>query len=106
MTDDTIVSNIAFGVESQNIKYSDVERAAKLANIHDFISHELPLKYNTIVGERGVRLSGGQRQRLAIARAIAKDSPILILDEATSSLDKINERNVLYSKFFNNFAEL
>ena len=70
---------------------AEVIRAAKLAHCHEFIS-ALPEQYQTLVGERGVKLSGGERQRVAIARAILKDAPILVLDEATSSLDSQSEK--------------
>jgi ATP-binding cassette, subfamily C, bacterial CydD len=69
---------------------ADLETAARAANAHDFIA-ALPQGYRTIIGERGTRLSGGERQRLAIARALLKDAPVLILDEATSSVDGASE---------------
>jgi ATP-binding cassette, subfamily B, bacterial MsbA len=88
---DTIYNNIAFGVE--NTSKEDVIAAAKVANAHDFII-EAENGYDTVIGDRGSKLSGGQRQRLSIARAILKNPPILILDEATSSLDTESERLV------------
>lgn len=84
----TILENIRFGKPSAHDE--EIFDAAKKAHIHDFIM-TLPEKYNTYVGERGIKLSGGQRQRVSIARAILKDAPILILDEATSSLDSHTE---------------
>jgi subfamily B ATP-binding cassette protein MsbA len=85
---DTVWNNISYGLG--NVKRERVIAAAQAALAHDFIQ-ELPLGYDTVIGERGTRLSGGQRQRIAIARAILKDSPILILDEATSELDTESE---------------
>jgi ATP-binding cassette, subfamily B, bacterial MsbA len=85
---DTVWNNICYGLTG--VAEERVLAAAGAALAHDFIQ-ELPLGYNTLVGERGTRLSGGQRQRIAIARAILKDSPILILDEATSELDAESE---------------
>jgi ATP-binding cassette, subfamily B, bacterial MsbA len=89
--DESIASNIAYG--SPRAARAEIEAAARAAHAHEFIV-TLPDGYDTWIGERGQRLSGGQRQRLAIARALLKDSPILILDEATSSLDAESERLV------------
>jgi len=88
---DSIAANIRYG--KLDATQTEVEAAARAANAHDFIE-ELPDRYETQVGERGTKLSGGQRQRIAIARAILKDPRILILDEATSSLDTESERLV------------
>ncbi len=87
----TIRENIAYVTPDAPIE--EVVRAAQLAQLHDFVA-TLPQGYDTLVGERGVKLSGGQRQRLSIARAILKDAPILILDEATSSVDTETERAI------------
>ena len=95
LADDTIAANIAFGVEAKDINHEAVEKASKIAKIHDFIVDELPEKYDTTVGERGIRLSGGQRQRIGIARALYHDPKILILDEATNALDNLTERAVM-----------
>jgi subfamily B ATP-binding cassette protein MsbA len=88
---DTVRNNIAYGAPDRPLE--EVIAAAKAANAHEFIM-ALPQGYDTVIGELGVRLSGGQRQRLAIARALLKNAPILILDEATSSLDTESERLV------------
>lgn len=95
IADDTIAVNIAYGIDLKNIDQRAVENAAKIANLHDFIINELPLKYQTTIGERGIRLSGGQRQRIGIARALYNNPKILILDEATSALDNITEKAVM-----------
>src|SRR6266446_2469450 len=88
---DTVRHNIAYG--KPDATQAEIKEAARIAFAHDFIE-ELPHKYQTIVGERGIFLSGGQRQRLAIARALLVDAPVLILDEATSALDAESERFV------------
>jgi ABC-type multidrug transport system, ATPase and permease components len=87
----TVLENIMYGVDGAT--QEDVERAARIANAHDFIM-ELPDGYHTRIGERGFRLSGGQKQRLSIARAVLKDAPILILDEATSAVDVETEQQI------------
>jgi len=95
LADDTIAANIAFGVKSNDINQKLVEEAAKIANLHNFIIDELPEQYQATIGERGVRLSGGQCQRVGIARALYHKPQVLILDEATSSLDSQTEKAVM-----------
>ena len=95
LIDDSILANIAFGEKLENINQEAVEKASKIANLHDFVSKELPNKYLTKVGERGVRLSGGQIQRIGIARALYHNPKVLILDEATSALDNETEKAVM-----------
>jgi ABC-type multidrug transport system fused ATPase/permease subunit len=84
----TVRENILFG--NPKALEEEIQNAAKIANAHEFIT-QLPNGYDTLIGERGVKLSGGQRQRLSIARAVLKNTPILILDEATSSVDTETE---------------
>jgi ATP-binding cassette subfamily B protein len=87
----TVIENISYG--KPRASKAEIEAAAKAANAHHFVK-KLPEGYETEIGERGIKLSGGQKQRIAIARAILKDAPILILDEATSSLDSKSEQEV------------
>lgn len=95
LSDDTILSNIAFFMDPKKVKFDDVVRAAKFANIHDFIEKNLPQKYDTKIGDKGISLSGGQKQRLGIARAMFGNSDILVLDEATSALDRKTEQSII-----------
>jgi ATP-binding cassette, subfamily B, bacterial PglK len=95
LADDSVSANIAFGIPPEEIEMDAVIRAAKVAELHEFITQDLDKGYDTLVGERGVRLSGGQRQRIGIARALYHDPRVLVMDEASSSLDNITEKNVM-----------
>jgi ABC-type multidrug transport system fused ATPase/permease subunit len=95
LSDDTVAANIAFGIPEDLRNAAAVEQAAKIANLHEFITGELPKGYDTVIGERGIRLSGGQRQRVGIARALYHDPNILVMDEATSALDSVTEEAVM-----------
>ncbi|WP_018861136.1 ABC transporter ATP-binding protein [Thioalkalivibrio sp. ALJ3] len=95
LADQSVAANIALGVPEAEIDHAAVERAARLANLHDFVVNDLPQGYDTLIGERGTRLSGGQRQRIGIARALYRDPAVLFFDEATSALDNATERAVM-----------
>jgi len=96
LTDDTLKRNIAFGLEEEDIDNEKIASAIKLAKLDTFVEG-LPEKENTTVGERGVRISGGQKQRIGIARALYENPSVLVLDEATSSLDSSTEIEVMSS---------
>jgi ATP-binding cassette, subfamily B, bacterial PglK len=102
LTDGSILENIAFGVPYNEINSKKVVQAAKIANIHSFISMDLAEGYDTHVGERGVRFSGGQRQRIGIARALYENPKVIVLDEATSALDSFTESHIM--DYFNNLG--
>jgi ABC-type bacteriocin/lantibiotic exporter with double-glycine peptidase domain len=97
LQDASVRDNIAFGVPPKDIDDRAVERAARAAELHDFVMRELPKGYETTVGEAGNRLSGGQRQRIGIARALYHDPDLIVLDEATSALDNLTEQQVISS---------
>ena len=96
LIDDTIRKNIAFGLLEENIDDNLVKQAVEKANLNEFL-YSLPNGLETIVGEKGINISGGQQQRIGIARALYRDPEILILDEATSSLDQPTEKKIIES---------
>ena len=95
MIDATVAENIAFGLQGDEIDLAAVKRAAEMAKISGFINDSLPDKYDTVIGDRGIRLSGGERQRLGIARALYTDPNVLVFDEATSALDNLTEKAII-----------
>jgi ATP-binding cassette subfamily B protein len=96
LSDTTIAENIAFGIDKKDIDFDRLRDAVNKAKLKDVID-KLPNKFNTLVGERGIRLSGGQRQRIGIARALYKNADVLVFDEATSALDNKTEESVISS---------
>ncbi len=94
LLDDTIKNNIAFGLNANDINQEAILKSIELSRLKDYVG-SLEEKENTVVGNRGIKVSGGQKQRIGIARALYNNPGILILDEATSSLDAINERKIM-----------
>ena len=94
LIDESIKKNIAFGIEDNDINYAKLDKAIQNSGLSNYID-SLEDKENTIVGERGIRISGGQKQRIGLARALYFSPEVLILDEATNSLDKETEKNIL-----------
>jgi len=94
LSDESIINNIAFGLSQEDIDFERVKKVAEQARISDTIK-DMPEKYNTKIGERGIRLSGGQRQRIGIARALYKGADLIVLDEATSALDSNTEKEIM-----------
>lgn len=95
LTDSSIAENIALGIDPKHINLDKVQDAARIAQLDEFILHDLPNGYDTLVGERGVRLSGGQIQRIGIARALYNNPDLIVFDEATSALDNVTEQEVM-----------
>ena len=95
LSDNTIAANIAMSLNEEDIDYEKIIRVARVTGLHDFILKNLPQKYHSKIGERGVRLSGGQRQRIGIARALYRNPKLLVLDEATNALDIKTEKNII-----------
>jgi len=91
LSDATVAENIALGAKAGHADQARIEEAARIAQLHDFITGEMPQGYDTSIGENGVRLSGGQRQRIGIARALYRDADLIVFDEATSALDSVTE---------------
>lgn len=93
--DDSVARNVAFGIPDDQIDPAKLERALRIANLHDYVTQSLPDGYDSLLGQRGIRLSGGQRQRIGIARAVYRSPDVLVLDEATSALDGVTESAVM-----------